>query len=177
MWKKITAVAGLFSLFVLGCGPEKKTMDDQLQTKPEPVVEKPVTPPPPPEPKVDSAAIKEEQFKREADAVFKTIYFTYDSYALNEDARNTLVELGQFMKKYPEVTTKIEGYCDERGTSEYNIALGEKRANEAKKYLVSFGIASNKITTVSWGEEKPAETGNNEEAWAKNRRDEFSYER
>ena len=71
----------------------------------------------------------------------------------------------------------IEGHCDERGSAEYNMALGQKRAEEAKNYLVSYGISSSRLTTNSWGEERPATQGNDESAWAKNRRGEFILQR
>ena len=77
------------------------------------------------------------------------------------------------MKKYPNVKIQIEGHCDERGTIEYNLALGERRANSAKKYLISLGMPADQISTISYGKEKPLDSGHNEEAWAKNRRDHF----
>ena len=73
----------------------------------------------------------------------------------------------------PQKEVVIEGHCDERGTEEYNIALGERRANSAKKYLINLGVNPSQLSTISFGEEKPADPGHNEEAWAKNRRDEF----
>ena len=75
--------------------------------------------------------------------------------------------------KYPKVKIQIEGHCDERGTAEYNLALGERRSNSAKKYLISLGVPEGRISTISYGKEKPLDPGHNEEAWAKNRRDHF----
>jgi peptidoglycan-associated lipoprotein len=77
------------------------------------------------------------------------------------------------LKKYPVMKFQIEGHCDERGTGEYNLALGERRANSAKNYLVSLGISAARISTISYGKERPLDPGHNEEAWAKNRRDHF----
>jgi peptidoglycan-associated lipoprotein len=74
------------------------------------------------------------------------------------------------LKKYPKVKVQIEGHCDERGTIEYNLALGERRANSTKKYLISLGISADRISTISYGKERPLDPGHNEEAWAKNRR-------
>ena len=76
----------------------------------------------------------------------------------------------------PQKEIVIEGHCDERGTEEYNIALGERRASSAKKYLINLGVKSGQLSTISYGEEKPADLGNDEEAWAKNRRDEFAVQ-
>ena len=81
-----------------------------------------------------------------------------------------LKENAELLKKYPKVKIQIEGHCDERGTNEYNLALGERRANSTKNYLVSLGISPDRISTISYGEEKPLDPGHNEEAWAKNRR-------
>jgi peptidoglycan-associated lipoprotein len=75
--------------------------------------------------------------------------------------------------KHPTIKIQIEGHCDERGTSEYNLALGERRANSAKKYLISLGMPADRISTISYGKEKPLDPGHNEEAWSKNRRDHF----
>lgn len=77
------------------------------------------------------------------------------------------------MSKNADANIRIEGHCDERGTSEYNLALGDRRANSAKKYLVDLGISAERLSTISYGEEKPADPGHNEAAWAKNRRDEI----
>jgi peptidoglycan-associated lipoprotein len=74
------------------------------------------------------------------------------------------------LKKYPKVKVQVEGDCDERGTIEYNLALGERRANATKKYLVSLGVSADRISTISYGKERPLDPGHDEEAWAKNRR-------
>jgi peptidoglycan-associated lipoprotein len=81
-----------------------------------------------------------------------------------------LRENAAWLKKNPKMKIQIEGYCDERGTAEYNLALGERRANMTKKYLLSLGISSDRISTISYGEERPLDPGHNEEAWGKNRR-------
>ena len=77
------------------------------------------------------------------------------------------------MRANPRYSVRIEGHCDERGTNEYNIALGERRANAAWKFMNALGISGNRLTTISYGEERPADPGHNENAWSKNRRDEF----
>jgi len=102
--------------------------------------------------------------------LLKDIHFDFDKYDIRRGDEEVLRENAALIKKYPKVKIQIEGHCDERGTVEYNLALGERRANNTKKYLVSLGIASNRISTISYGKEKPLDPGRNEEAWAKNRR-------
>jgi peptidoglycan-associated lipoprotein len=84
-----------------------------------------------------------------------------------------LKENAALLHKYPKVKIQIEGHCDERGTNEYNLALGERRANSTRNYLISLGISPDRISTISYGEERPLDPGHNEEAWAKNRRAHF----
>jgi peptidoglycan-associated lipoprotein len=101
------------------------------------------------------------------------IYFDFDQYNLRSTAIEKLQKKAEWLRDHPEAALLIEGHCDERGTNEYNLALGERRADTALKYLMSLGIVPQRISTVSYGEERPADPGHNEEAWSKNRRDEF----
>ena len=101
------------------------------------------------------------------------IYFDYDKADLKADAQATLENKAKFLQDNPSYSVTIEGNCDERGTNEYNLALGERRADAAKKFLNSLGISADRITTVSYGEEKPVASGHDETAWSQNRRDEF----
>lgn len=101
------------------------------------------------------------------------VYFDFDSASLNEEAINVLKRKAQWLANHPEVRLVIEGHCDDRGTNEYNLALGDRRAEAAKAYLVELGVSGSKITTLSYGEERPVDTGDSEEARAKNRRDHF----
>lgn len=103
----------------------------------------------------------------------KKIYFDFDRFDLSPESIETLNSLAAFLKANASLTVKIEGNCDERGTNEYNLALGERRAKAALDYLATQGIDTARLSTVSYGEEKPVDPGQNEEAWAKNRRDEF----
>jgi peptidoglycan-associated lipoprotein len=105
--------------------------------------------------------------------LLKDIHFNYDKYDIRGEDEGTLMENAAFLKKNPNMKIQIEGHCDERGTIEYNLALGERRANSVKKYLVSLGITSDRISTISYGEERPFDRGHNEQAWAKNRRAHF----
>jgi peptidoglycan-associated lipoprotein len=101
------------------------------------------------------------------------IYFDFDKSNLKHYSRVILKDKAAWLKRNPSYSVVIEGHCDERGTNEYNLALGDRRAQAAKNFLQAQGISGDRITTISYGEEKPAEPGHNEEAWAKNRRDEF----
>jgi len=102
------------------------------------------------------------------------VFFAYDSYVLSEEAKTVLNRKVTFLKRYPKVRVTIEGHCDNRGTNEYNLALGERRANSAYQYFINSGVASTNLSTISFGEEKPLLTGEGEAAWAKNRRDHFA---
>ena len=101
------------------------------------------------------------------------IFFAFDLSDLNADSRATLEKLASWMNTYQNVTISIEGHCDERGTREYNLALGERRSDAARDYLVALGVDGGRLTTISYGKERPAVLGSNEDAWAQNRRDVF----
>jgi peptidoglycan-associated lipoprotein len=122
-------------------------------------------------------AIKEEALKKErmAREAFENedIYFHYDDAELTSDAQKLLKEKAQWMKDNPGIRAIIEGHCDERGSNEYNLALGDRRAEKAKTYLIILGISASRLTTVSYGEERPVDTGKTESAYAKNRRAHF----
>lgn len=105
---------------------------------------------------------------------FETAYFDFDKSDLRQDARESLSKNADIMlKKQTDVKVKIEGHCDERGSAEYNLALGERRAKSALHYLITLGVPANRLSIISYGKEKPAVDGHNEEAWSKNRRAEF----
>ena len=101
------------------------------------------------------------------------IYFEFDKSSLDSMAQDVLSRKSDWMRDNPDVVISIEGHCDERGTNEYNLALGEKRAESAKSFLVDLGIDAYRVSTVSYGEERPDDDGHDEEAWAKNRRAHF----
>ena len=98
------------------------------------------------------------------------VFFNYDSSDLDSDAQELLQDQVAWLKQYSDVSVIVEGHCDERGTREYNLALGEKRAQSVKNYLISLGIPSDRISTISYGKERPAVVGSNDGAWAQNRR-------
>ncbi|MGZ8423789.1 MAG: peptidoglycan-associated lipoprotein Pal [Candidatus Binatia bacterium] len=107
------------------------------------------------------------------DSAMKDVYFDFDRYNLDNDDRATLRASAEWLKRNPSVRVQLEGHCDERGTGEYNLALGAKRAQAAKDYLVSLGVSENRLSTVSYGEEIPVCQDASETCWQKNRRDRF----
>ena len=139
----------------------------------------------------EAERIREEQLKKDFDkslvaketpgiegvvhesSMLKDIRFDFDKYSLRPSDVEILKGNSALLKKYPGMKFQVEGHCDERGTGEYNLALGERRANSVKNYLVSLGIEPGRISTISYGEERPFSSEHNEEAWAKNRRAHF----
>jgi peptidoglycan-associated lipoprotein len=105
--------------------------------------------------------------------VEENIHFDFDKYVLTSKAMMILDEKASYLREHPAVRVLIEGHCDNRGSNEYNLALGDRRANSAKNYLVKSGVAESRITTISYGEEQPLCTENTESCWWKNRRDQF----
>ena len=103
----------------------------------------------------------------------KTVYFDFDQFSLSPSARETLRQNAEILKTRPEIRVEIQGNCDERGSEEYNLALGERRARSAKDYLVNSGIPRERLSTVSFGENNPAAVGQSEQTWRLNRRDEL----
>ena len=153
------AAAGLLA----GCS--KKTMETPPQETPPPAPTEPAPtppPPPPPEPAPVSETIE-----------LQDVFYDYDSSDLRSDARATLSENGRKLVASPKNAITIEGHCDERGTVDYNLALGDRRANAAKDFLVSYGVESGRVTTISYGENKPFALGHDEASWAQNRRGHF----
>jgi len=120
------------------------------------------------------AEARANQLRQEINA-FETerIYFDFDKSELKPAAQETLTKKAAWLRAHPNYNVNIEGHCDERGTNEYNLALGERRADAAENFLIALGVSRDRISTVSYGEERPADTGHNESAWSKNRRDEF----
>ncbi len=150
-------------LLLYGCGKPKTVEETPPPVEqPKPPVEE-TKPTPPPEPVI----------KKITESDFVTVYFDFDKYNLVESAKKALDNNAQVLKDNPSVIVRIEGNCDERGTVEYNLSLGEKRAAAAQKYLTDLGIAASRIQTISYGKEKPVAMGHDEGSWSKNRRDDF----
>lgn len=162
----ITAAAALAGVVIAsGCGG----------SQPPPPETEMAAAPPPSLPQQVEPAVRDEGTTYVAPAVpaLEPIHFDFNEYRIRPEARLTLEKVSAVMKEHPHWTLLLEGHCDERGTDAYNLALGENRAQAAKRYLMSLGVAETRFATVSYGEEKPADRGSNEEAWAKNRRAEF----
>ncbi len=128
------------------------------------------------EAKKREAAIDEEKAwmeRRAAKFEAEAMYFDFDKSFIRLEYRPVLQEKAAFLKDYPDMRVRIEGNCDERGTNEYNLALGDRRGSSAKNFLISLGIAADRIETISYGEERPRGLGHNEASWSQNRRDDF----
>jgi|UniRef100_A0A8J4M658 peptidoglycan-associated lipoprotein len=97
------------------------------------------------------------------------VFYAFDKSNLSDEAKSTLTRQAEWLKKYPQVQIQLAGNCDDRGTEEYNLALGQRRANAARDFLVSQGVAASRITTISYGKDRPTAMGDNEQAWAQNR--------
>ncbi len=161
---------------VVACSPKPKP---EPQPPPAPtatptVVTLEPTPAPTPKPMPRSA---EEDIKAMSldriSSYLKPVFYDYDKADLRTDARDVLAANAAWLKSHATVAFTIEGHCDERGTAQYNLALGDRRANAAKEYLVSLGIDAGRVKTVSYGKERPFATGHDEDSWAKNRRAHF----
>ncbi len=126
------------------------------------------TPTPPPPPPSGPAKGSQEDFL--ANVSSDRIFFDTDKYDVDAEDQATLSSQAQWLMQNPSVRVTVEGHCDERGTRDYNLALGERRANAAKNYLASLGIDPSRITTISYGKERPVALGSDESAWAQNRR-------
>ncbi|OQX89704.1 MAG: peptidoglycan-associated lipoprotein [candidate division Zixibacteria bacterium 4484_93] len=149
-------------LVFAGCG--KKTAPPPEIVEVTPQVEEPVVEPEPePEP--------------EPELVFPTVYFHFDKYDIVDSSRVALASVAEQLIAHPDVNIIVEGHCDERGTEQYNLALGQKRAQSVKDFLVSYGIEATRIDLISYGEERPADPRHNEEAWGKNRRAELKVKK
>ena len=130
-----------------------------------------VTSPPAPPPPPQQSATDQQLFNQSV----KDVFFDYDSYDLRPDAAAAVQGNAQFLKAHPSIVFTVEGHCDERGSTEYNIALGDNRANAVKSALVQAGVGADRIKTISFGKEKPFCTESNEQCWQQNRRGHFVY--
>jgi len=159
-------IMGFVFISLLACGGSKQV----AQTE-EPLI----TEPPPAEtaPAEETASAPAVERAAPAPLILQTVNFDYDKYDLTAVALDILAINAKGLREHPEANVIIEGHCDERGTVEYNLALGDKRAKAVKDYLVSLGTEASRLTTISYGKERPLDAGQNEAAWAKNRRAEF----
>jgi peptidoglycan-associated lipoprotein len=151
--------------------PESEMPAARPPAPPEPIAEpRPVTVPP--EPSVSSADMGSlDDINKKG--ILQPVFFELDRIEISSEGQAVLAKNAETMKQYPTWIVSIEGHCDERGTAEYNLALGERRALSVRQYLVSLGIASDRLRTVSYGKEFPFDPGHTESAWARNRRANF----
>lgn len=170
----LVVIAGL-AIAVAGCGkkPPVQTETTPAVTEPaQPVVPETGTETTPPAatpiPTPDYAAMAPSEYGIE------DVFFPFDVYELSDEAMNTLAANSRIMREHDDLVWLIEGHCDERGTVEYNLALGEKRAKAARDYLVSLGVPERQLRVTSYGEERPFAMGHDETAWAQNRRAHFA---
>ncbi len=174
-------VIGL-AVLAVGCpkkapAPVKPVKPAAPKEAPAPRAEVPKPPSPPPPTRVaeeDEKARKAREFQQAMRAFEgELVHFDFDRSEIRDEFKPVLSRKANFLKRYPNVRIQIEGHCDERGTVQYNLGLGDRRANGAKAYLAALGIDGNRISTISFGEERPLEQGSNEAAWTKNRRAKF----
>ena len=132
-----------------------------------------VTQPPPPPVQAKPSETDQQMFNQN----IKDVFFDYDSYDIRADGQAAIQGNAQFLKAHPGITFTVEGHCDERGSTEYNLALGDNRANAVKSALVQAGVGADRIKTISYGKEKPFCTESNEQCWQQNRRGHFVYGR
>jgi len=184
---RFAVIAILIAAVSVGaCGKKKPPVARPLPPPPAPTTPSTTAtrPPAPPEPVPETSAIppeptiKDDPMAGDLDTInknspFQPVFFALDSYEVDGGGQQALNTNAGILKKYPTWIITIEGHCDERGTAEYNLALGEKRALAAKTYLVSLGVPADRVRTVSYGKEFPFDPGHDEGAWSKNRRAHF----
>lgn len=175
-----TALLGALTLTVLLGACAKQPPKNAVDAKPTPAptvassAETRVTPPPAaPREDVVASPIAGSIAELNSKGYLNAAYFDYDKADLRDDARSALAGNSDWLKKYSTIQVLIEGHCDERGTSAYNLALGDRRANAARDYLASLGVDATRIKTVSYGKERPACSDSTEACWQKNRRAAF----
>ena len=177
-WKWAALVLSVAALVAVGCAKKQTVKSEGAQgaaVSAPSVGEAPVKEAPAPgavSPGTETAAAGV-AVTEERPSQFDDVRFDFDKSVVKEEGRKTCQVVADFMKRNPRAKLLIEGHCDERGTSEYNMALGERRATAVMTYLGSLGVSKAALSTVSFGKEKPLDPGHNEEAWAKNRRAHF----
>jgi peptidoglycan-associated lipoprotein len=176
----LLAALSMAALVAGGCASKETVKKEEpvaTTVKAEPVKAEPVKAEPvkaEPKPVTSANGAETEGAKASAAAALETIYFDFDKSDLRKDARDVLYKNAEMLlKAQPDAKVKIEGNCDERGSAEYNLALGERRAKSAMQYLVTLGVKADRVSIISYGKEKPAVDGHDEAAWAKNRRADF----
>ena len=160
MIRKLTlsSLAAL-TLFAVSCSDEEKTIEEVVQA----------------EPQKDEHAFKVDESTGKVQFEAEIVYFDFDDHTLTKEGMERLNALADYMQKNADVAIKIAGHCDARGSTEYNLALGQRRADSVKTFLLTLGVDEKRLDSVSFGEEKPAKDGEGETSWAQNRRAEFTF--
>lgn len=161
------ALVGVAAASMAACA--KKPMPVTQQPAPPPAAPPPTPQPPPPPVTQQPTGPLPGSMQDFVVNVGDRVYFDTDQYTVRDDAMPLLDAQSAWLRRYPGVQVRIEGNCDERGTREYNLALGARRANSVRDYLVSHGVSADRIATISFGKEKPIDDGSGEDAWQKNR--------
>ena len=182
-WTWTVIAVAVTLVFVAGCSKKQTvkstdTSPAQAQAAPGPPPKKPITsdtvaPPAAPSQTAKLAPEAGVVATQEMASHFSDIHFDFDKAVIREDAKPVLAGIAEYIKENPGTRLMIEGHCDERGTAEYNMALGDKRAENVSRYLASLGVPAGVLSAVSFGKEKPVDQGHDEGAWAKNRRAHF----
>jgi peptidoglycan-associated lipoprotein len=162
-------LAATFAFSVAGCA-KKPAKSAEVPPAPAPTTETTPTPAPPPEPPPAPEPAK----PAVTAADLQIVYFAYDSFSLDDQGRSALDNNAKLMRENPSLAVSVDGHCDERGTVEYNQALGQKRAEAVQQYLTELGLGVERFRVISYGKERPASEGHDEAAWARNRRVEFT---
>lgn len=163
------------ALLVASCSPKPPAQVAAPAPTPTPTVVRlePTPAPTPVPPRVTEDVLPTSVDEINRRGYLKDAFFEFDKYAIEPAERDALARDANWLKAHPTVRARIEGHCDERGTAAYNMALGERRAAAAKEYLASLGVDASRLTTISYGKERPFSTGHDEAAWAQNRRAHF----
>jgi peptidoglycan-associated lipoprotein len=178
----LLVILALTISLAFGCRSRAKKVEPTPEPVPEVVEVEPARPAEPvapptdfvqePEVEAEDLSGSTEQLTARAHELgwIRDVFFEFDSFSLSADAQDALAVTASWLKSHPEFSLLIEGHADERGTQQYNLALGDRRANVAKDYIVTLGVDSGRVRTISYGEERPFATGSSESAWAQNRR-------
>jgi peptidoglycan-associated lipoprotein len=172
-WWKSMAVVGAMGGFLVGCGGDKPAPETDVSSPPAPPASTGEEETPP---ERTDESTKWVDPNTEYASILQPVHFEFNKYRITEEAKPTLEGIARLLTQNAGWKILVEGHCDERGTNEYNLTLGEQRAQSTKRYLVSLGVDETRFKTVSYGEERPADPAHDEEAWAKNRRAEFKVE-
>ena len=181
---RLMVLAVLVTVTISACAKKQPPLARPMPPPPATSTGGPTGPPPPPQPVSEPIPVPPEPVAEDSiagrslddlnrDSPLKPMFFELDSAEVSAEGQRILQENAAILKKYPAWQVTIEGHCDERGTAEYNLALGERRAIAAKNYLVSLGVSADKVKTVSYGKEFPFDPGHDDSAWSQNRRAHF----